>query len=310
MYSPGSDEGRLEDFPSKVLSRTEWSTDKERFDTAIRAWLDNNVSRRSRGEKHPVLDFLFEYYSFRPSHLKRWSPGIGVALLDVHTGEFKLDRAYYQSNILWIPAATMPSQRWAYVKWGYNFLLCTAERAPRFNCFGLHEWAMVYKTKEVRHAVALRLASEEIDEFLESQQVCCSHYDAFRFFTPEARPLNRLAPTREAQPLLDQPGCIHVTMDLYRFAYKLYPWCSSSLILEALEVARAAREIDMRASPYDLSGYGLRAIEIEKPEGRREYADLQRALFERAQPVRVKLLSLYRELLTSTPINDQLSPRD
>ena len=32
--------------------------------------------------KHPVHDFLFTYYSFRPAQLRRWSPGYGVVLAD------------------------------------------------------------------------------------------------------------------------------------------------------------------------------------------------------------------------------------
>ena len=31
----------------------------------------------SRGERHPVDDFLFEYYPNRPSLLRRWHPGLG-----------------------------------------------------------------------------------------------------------------------------------------------------------------------------------------------------------------------------------------
>ena len=34
--------------------------------------------RAARGEKHPVWDFLFTYYSFRPSQLRRWTPGFGA----------------------------------------------------------------------------------------------------------------------------------------------------------------------------------------------------------------------------------------
>ena len=41
----------------------------------------------SRGEKHPVHDFLFEYYSFRPAHLLRWTPGADVLLEGASPGE-------------------------------------------------------------------------------------------------------------------------------------------------------------------------------------------------------------------------------
>ena len=37
---------------------------------------------RSRGEKHPIWDFLFTYYSYKPAVLRRWHPGAGVELED------------------------------------------------------------------------------------------------------------------------------------------------------------------------------------------------------------------------------------
>ena len=43
-------------------------------------WLDGHLARRRTGAKHPVEDFLFTYYSHRPSRLRRWSPGAGVVL--------------------------------------------------------------------------------------------------------------------------------------------------------------------------------------------------------------------------------------
>ena len=36
---------------------------------------------RHPGEKHPVYDFLFNYYPVRPKHLRQWHPGVGVKLL-------------------------------------------------------------------------------------------------------------------------------------------------------------------------------------------------------------------------------------
>jgi hypothetical protein len=94
-----------------------------------------------------------------------------------------------------------------------------AERPPLYGCFGLHEWAMVYRTPEVRHArTPLRLAPEAIARVVEAEQLCCTHFDAFRFFSPAASPRNRYRLTRDATDQFDQRGCVHVTMDLYRYA--------------------------------------------------------------------------------------------
>ena len=42
--------------------------------------LKPHQKRASIGEKHPVYDFLFDYYSFRPGLLRRWQPGIETVL--------------------------------------------------------------------------------------------------------------------------------------------------------------------------------------------------------------------------------------
>ena len=98
-----------------------------------------------------------------------------------------------------------------------------AARPGQFGCFGLHEWAMVYRTPEHRHEVPLRLGQAGTDAVVEQGELRCTHIDAFRFFTPEAVPRNRLAPTRESQPHLEQPGCLHAGMDVYKWAMKLGP---------------------------------------------------------------------------------------
>jgi hypothetical protein len=157
---------------------------------------------------------------------------------------------------------------------------------------------MVYKTEVNRYEdLPLRLTPQEIAAVVDDLPVRCSHYDAFRFFTPAARPLNRLQPVRETSPDLDQPGCLHANMDLYKWAFKLAPWCPSALMADAFELARDIRALDMQASPYDLSAYGYEAVPIETTSGRAEYERLQRRFAERAMPIRQKLLTLCESLL-------------
>jgi hypothetical protein len=86
-------------------------------------------------------------------------------------------------------------------------------------------------------------------------------------------------------------------MDLYRFCYKIYPWVQGELLADAFLLAVAAREIDMRASPYDLRPLGYEPIPLETSEGRGEYVRLQRQLAEKALPVRAGVLAAYRALL-------------
>jgi hypothetical protein len=252
----------------------------------------------ARHEKHPVYDFLFEYYSFRPAHLLRWTPGFGVELEGATRDDIAWAEFVPTDTGLFLSPATFPAHRVSYLQWAVPYLDAVLARESSLACFGLHEWAMVYRDPNVRHPyVPLRLSRAEIDAVVDSQPLRCSHYDAFRFFTPAAVPLNRWELTRATTTDHDQPGCVHANMDLYRFAYKVSPYCPSDLVADAFELARTAREVDMRASPYDLSGYGFAPIRIETRAGREEYVERQRELAARAHPVRARVRDLYARLL-------------
>ena len=58
-----------------------------------------------------------------------------------------------------------------------------------------------------------------------------------RFFTPAARPLNVLQPTREGHFANEQPGCLHANMDVYRWRSKLSPLVSGDLVADCFELA-------------------------------------------------------------------------
>jgi hypothetical protein len=160
---------------------------------------------------------------------------------------------------------------------------------------------MVYRqpASEIRHAqLPLRLGSPGTDEVVESMGVRCGHFDAFRFFTPEARPRNELQPTRETQADFEQPGCLHANMDLYKWAFKLAPFTPSELLADCFALARDIREVDMRASPYDFSALGHAPITIETAAGRAEYEQHQRTFTTRGEPLRARLIALCAQLVT------------
>jgi hypothetical protein len=180
-----------------------------------------------------------------------------------------------------------------------NLLRATASRPAHLSCFGLHEWAMVYRTDEVRHQkVPLRLGHAGTDTVVESMSLRCTHYDAFRFFTPDAVGRNAEPLTREDQVAREQPGCLHANMDLYKWGFKLAPLIPSGMLLDFFEFACAARELDMRASPYDLTEYGYDPVRIETPTGRAEYVRAQSALAEQSANLRQSLLNACTALLT------------
>ncbi len=282
------------------LPPAEWHARRAAHVARVRPWADDRSRRSSRREKHPVRDFLFEYYSFRPAHLLRWSPGAGVRLEGATAADTGWAEFVPCDGGAVLTADAFPQQRVGYLRWAADYLDAVAGREPAFACLGLHEWAMVYRDPNVRHPyVPLRLSRADTDALVESQPLRCSHYDAFRFFTPDAVPRNRHALTRADAPEHDQPGCVHVTMDLYKFAYKVAPFAPAELTADAFELAAAAREIDMRASPYDLRAYGFPPLPIETREGREEYVAAQRDLARRAGPVRDRLRAAYRKLLAS-----------
>lgn len=266
----------------------------------VRAWTTSYRERASRAEKHPVYDFLWEYYSLRPAQLERWHPGIGVGIAGEHAKEFLKIPDYVQTAEVVYADPLGLGHRLESVRWIASLLRACVERTASFACFGLHEWAMLYRSANIRHnAVPLRLQPDELASVVENLPICCTHFDAFRFFTNEARPLNRVKPDAESRIEFEQPGCIHVTMDLYKWSYKLLPFTPSELLADAFELALAAREIDMRASPYDLRDFGFSPIKIETQEGRAEYERAQRLLADRAAPIRERLRAVCRQILES-----------
>jgi hypothetical protein len=281
------------------LPPDDWRARRAAHRERLAPFAAERVGRRFAHRKHPVADFLFEYYSFRPAQLQRWSPGVGVLLEGATRDAIDwADDFTGREGGLVLDAATFPTHRIKFLRWAVNYLEGIAARPASFGCFGLHEWAMVYRAPEVRHAATpLRLSPEQIAALVDAEGLRCTHFDAYRFFTPAAAPLNRVPLTRRDTEGHDQKGCVHVTMDVYRYAYKLAPWGSAELIADAFLLAREARTIDMRASPYDLSAFGLAPIRVETRPGRDEYAEAQRDLSRKAEPLRERLIAEYRAVL-------------
>ncbi|MFF0270670.1 3-methyladenine DNA glycosylase [Kribbella sp. NPDC004536] len=279
-----------------TLTFAEWSSYAAEHTKRVDVLLADHLERRKCREAHPVEDFLFTYYPTRPNQLRVWHPGPGVRLEDGAVYERRRGYVVVDGTASLDPAEV--ERRTDSIKWIRDLLSSTLDRQPQFGCFGLHEWAMVYRTPEVRHAAwPLRLGAEGTDQVVETHRIGCSHFDAFRFFTTPARPLNTLQPTRESQPVLEQGGCLHANMDLYKWACKLMPFTPSSLLLECFELARDIRTLDMRASPYDLATLGYTPVRIETPEGKAEYTAAQRAFADRARPLRRQLVDLCEALL-------------
>lgn len=277
-----------------VLPAAEWQARTAAHGERVDRWAAPHRARRARGETHPVHDFLFTYYSETPGRLRRWHPGVGTALEPGTAGPAPHAAwRWYRTGDDGVVALDVPAylvDRGPTVDFVSGLLAATAGRPAFTGCFGLHEWAMVYRADERRHALPLRLGGAGTDAVVEAHPIRCSHFDAFRFFTPDAAPRNRLQPTRETQPAMEQPGCLHATMDLYKWAYKLGPAVPGELLAACFALAADVRELDMRASPYDLRAHGYEPVAIETPEGRAEYAAAQREFARRGAELRAQLL--------------------
>ncbi|MEP6814015.1 MAG: 3-methyladenine DNA glycosylase [Marmoricola sp.] len=293
-----------------VLDRDTWRARAAAHTARVDVWVQPHLARRQAGEKHPVHDFLFSYYSQRPAALRRWHPGYGVGLADAP--EYTDLKGYEpivrdvrtpasadsgsERRGLSVSAEFLESQR-QLVESIRRLLTATASRPATLGCFGLHEWAMVHRTDDTRHEWPLRLGGPLTDEVVESHRIGCSHFDAFRFFTDSARPLNTLRPGPDDRGDFEQPGCLHAGIDLYKHAFRMTPLVPSELVADCFGLAWDVRELDMRASPYDFSGLGYEPVRIETPQGKQEYVAAQRAFAERGAPLRARLIEACDALL-------------
>lgn len=278
----------------QTLTRDEWEPRAAAHAARVDDFVAPHLTRRSESVKHPVHDFLFTYYSQRPAQLRRWHPGYGVALAEAP--EYDGLKGYLDGAVT---ASYVSSQRVLLTTLA-RLLRATASRPANFGCFGMHEWAMVYRLSEdeTRHADwPLRLGPAGTDDVVETHRIACSHFDAYRFFTPSAAPLNTLSPTSADRAEFEQPACLHAGMDLYKHAFRLTPMISSDLVADCFELARDIRELDMRAAPYDLEGLGYSPVRVETAAGKVEYADAQRVFASRGEPLRARLLEECERLL-------------
>lgn len=304
--------------PTRRLSAEEARAARAAHEGRADALTAGHRERRQAGRKHPVEDFLFTYYPFSAARLRRWHPGASVAYdaaADLSAdgrgigGDVAEDgtRSWYTDGMADAGPSAAPL-RWRradvarYLAEREDALAfmttllrrsSTSQRTPNFGCFGLHEWAMVYKLQpgQQRHeSLPLRLGQEQTDAVVEREKLVCTHIDAFRFFTPDAVGRNAHEPTRATQQALDNPACLHVGMDLYKWAMKLTPLVPSDLVLDCFEHARDLRILDMEASPYDVRPLGYGVVPIETPAGKAEYARRQRALAERSEALQLRVL--------------------
>jgi hypothetical protein len=286
---------------AQPLTTLEWQARAGAHIERVQRWTLPHKERRARHEQHPVHDFLFQYYMYSPRKLETWHPAPSESLVDSSDARERFGPPEYraESGVIRRDLSALSHQARERLNGIVSVLAATQSRPANFGCYGVHEWAMVYRGNVDRHAgvAPLRLPQEEVDGFVESRPVACSHFDAYRFFAEQAKPLNRIRLEWSSRHETEQPGCIHANMDLYRWAYTAMPWIGSEVLLSCFELAAELRVLDMQASPYDLRGLGFEPIPVETMEGRGEYQRRQRELSERAEVLRARLIEVLGDLL-------------
>ena len=257
--------------------------------------------------KHPVHDFLFTYYSHGPAQLRRWHPGYGVALADAP--EYAALKGYVDgAGTAWRTSTSQPA---------------TCRRVadpppaardgrrgrPNFGCFGLHEWAMVYRLAEdeTRHADwPLRLGAGRHrrgrrgppDRLLALRRLPVLH-------RRRRAPLNTLAPgprrpagVRAAGLPARRDGPLQARLPAHADD-RLRP---GRRLLRARPGHPRPRHARVAVRPRRP---GLRAGADRDAEGKAEYAAAQREFAERGAPLRARLVEECERLLAATRSTDE-----
>lgn len=283
------------------LTAAQWQARALAHLKRVQPWTRPRRERRSRGEVHPVYDFLFTYYSYSGGKLETWHPDPHECLVDSPEARERFSRSAYHAadGVIRRNANALTSAERKTLGGVLHILSTTQDRPANFGCYGIHEWAMVYGGHDVRHAeiAPLRLPQAQVDAFVERRPVACSHFDAFRFFAPAAQPMNRVALQWSTRHEAEQPGCIHANMDLYRWAYTSMPWIGSDLLCDCFELAVELRVLDMQAGPYDLCALGFEPVCVETADGRDEYQQRQREMSARASVLRARLIDAVGAIL-------------
>jgi hypothetical protein len=296
----------------KVLSRESWLKALDAQAQRVQTLLQGNGLQQ---KNHPIYNFISSYYHFKPEILFQFSPDLETTLMFndesdlVHLSKrgrsMCVDRIHFDPTNMQFSSKQIEAFRKT-----HRILLSVHNRPPTLNCFGFHEWAMLYSeasSVDLKQDLPLRVSRESIRDVLMTNKLRCSHYDAFRFFTKDSMPLNTVNVnlSRMNQEISEQPGCVHVHMDMFKWSFKIFPFISSELLTDTLSLSLQARSLDMRASPYDLKAcsnlgamFNPEPILVETPSGRRDYQKYQMELYAKSKPIREKLISAYSLFLS------------
>jgi hypothetical protein len=225
----------------KKLMRQDWVQTAKSERLRVNSLLKSGIYQ---DKNHPIYNFIFVYFFFNQKILFQYSPGMNTTIeLDQDYDKlFSLNLApelqpiEAQSKTLAISFSEKKISK-KFLQRTLQILKSVQSKLPSFWCFGLHEWAMQYHSSQLApspstksssfQSLPLRVSPEQIESLINPPssaiqppipRLRCTHFDAIRFFTPSSLPLNVISPTptRNTVDQFDQPGCIHVNMDLFK----------------------------------------------------------------------------------------------
>ena len=284
-----------------VVVLTDWTRRAAAHEERVDAWVLPHLDRRRCGQKHPVEDFLFDYYRLSPAELRRWHPGAGVVLAGPDALPY-LELADYRQVEQGVAADPRRLARHVRrLRDVRRLLVATGSRPASYGCFGLHEWAMVYRASpdEVRHrAHPLRLAQRGHRHRRRGRADAVHAHRRLPLLHPGRGAAQRAA-AEPGQPGRAGAAGLPARRDGPLQVGGAVPRRSvpSELVADCFAHAREIRAVDMRASPYDLAGLGYPPIRVETAAGRAEYVRRQRGFTESGAVLRGRLVAALDDLL-------------
>src|SRR6267378_6403085 len=109
-----------------ILPREVWERCARLHKQRVQPWIAPYLDQKSRQVDHPVYDFLFQYYSFRPAQLARWSPGPNVPIEAERIEDLPGPPKLWERAVGGWRLVAFPIARREYLDWAVRFL-----REPR-----------------------------------------------------------------------------------------------------------------------------------------------------------------------------------
>ena len=122
-----------------VVPAHQWQLAATQHEQIVASWTTDRLHRRSRGMKHPVDDFLFEYYPISVKKLATWHPKWQTQLEPTLNSEQIFNPEIYSIAETIELRSEYLELRLCETTAELAFLTSTLNRPARTGCFGLHE---------------------------------------------------------------------------------------------------------------------------------------------------------------------------